>query len=290
MAAEFSIASKHGEAVRAGSATGRLAFSRLPRGESLVYSATPAIKYIASGHGRYEVDGTEHVVLEGQFLLLEAGVRVRAMFPQQDTTGLCLFMPAGDATPYVSLATSQERPEGAGVKRAIVLSASGSRLGNCLRSTARILAADTGRGPALAEKVLASASSLLQPTIIDIHSRLAGLEAKKGHTRRDLLRRLEMVRAWLHDNDDRAVPLDELARVGGMSQFHLLRCFAAAFGVPPAAFHRRLRLERALEKVKRGQLDRAGAAERYGFSDERSFRRACRKQFGLPGAEPAFQL
>ena len=41
MAAEFSIATKHAEAAGPGSPNGRLAFSRLPRGESLTVRSSP---------------------------------------------------------------------------------------------------------------------------------------------------------------------------------------------------------------------------------------------------------
>ncbi|HEU5351147.1 MAG TPA: methylated-DNA--[protein]-cysteine S-methyltransferase [Terracidiphilus sp.] len=61
------------------------------------------------------------------------------------------------------------------------------------------------------------------------------------------------VRAYLERNADRAVPLDELARVAGQSAFTVQRNFKAAMGVSPLQYQRSLRAGRL-----RGALRQAG--------------------------------
>ena len=52
-----------------------------------------------------------------------------------------------------------------------------------------------------------------------------------------------------------------LATVANLSQFHLARYFRLAFGRPPIAYHRALRLARAAEYLTHGEGTIAEAAE-----------------------------
>ncbi|MFP5330567.1 MAG: helix-turn-helix domain-containing protein [Alphaproteobacteria bacterium] len=108
------------------------------------------------------------------------------------------------------------------------------------------------------------------------------LGAVKPSTRRALLHRLERARSHLHAHLDRAIPLDELASVAGLSKFHLARYFRCVFDSPPAAYHRRLRLKRAAEFLAAGGGSVADAAELVGYSDGVALCHAFRKQFGEP--------
>lgn len=278
----FSLVEKHADVVSAGDGHPRLVLSRLSQGESPIYCATPSIKFVLEGEERFVIGKVEHIVLPGQFLVVEAGTELHARLPRRATTiGMCMYLPGDPDMPSV---TFSERPremfgsEG----RAVVLSSSGTVLGEHLQESALLLSREAGNAErAVPSLIMTRAAALLKPTLLDVHSQLGGLNARKGRTKRDLLRQLDLVRAWLHDNDHRTVPLTELARVGGISQFHLLRSFSAAYGAPPATFHRKLRLSKAYEQLRRGCLDPADAAEKFGFSDNRAFDRAFKNQFGI---------
>ncbi|MET1111187.1 MAG: AraC family transcriptional regulator [Allosphingosinicella sp.] len=253
------------------------------RGDSPIYCATPALKFVLDGEERYEVDGRIRVVRPGEFLLVEAGTRLRAILPRRDcTVGLCIYLRRDEWEPYVALAGNDDGARETTGGRAMVLSASGTGLGRYLQSTGRTLAADPSRGEAMAETICRAASFHLHSALADIHRGLAAIDAARGVTRRDLYTRLDRARAFLHDNPHRPVPLDELARVAGLSQFHLLRTYKAAFGAPPAAYHRRLRLEKAAVELIEGGRPPGLIGHRHGFGDMRSFRRAFVGQFGCP--------
>jgi transcriptional regulator GlxA family with amidase domain len=164
----------------------------------------------------------------------------------------------------------------------MVLSAAGTGLGQHLRSTARALAADISSGEALADTICTAASHHLHTALIDVRRGLAAIDAAGNVTRRDLYTRLDRARAFLHDNPHRQVPLDELAKAAGLSQFHLLRSYKAAFGAPPASYHRRLRLDLAAAELREGARPPGAIGQRYGFGDVRSFRRAFVGRFGRP--------
>jgi AraC-like DNA-binding protein len=251
------------------------------RGDSPIYCATPALKFVLQGEERYEVDGRIRVVRPGEFLLVEAGTRLRAILPRRDcTVGLCIYLRQDDWAPYVALVESGDRARTGG--RAMVLSASGTELGRHLQSTARTLAADPSKGEAMAETVCHDAARHLHSALVDVRRGLAAIDAASSVTRRDLYSRLDRARAFLHDHPHRQVSLDELAGVAGLSQFHLLRSYKAAFGTPPASYHRRLRLDKAAVELLEGARPPVSIGQLYGFSDLRSFRRAFVGQFGCP--------
>ncbi len=60
------------------------------------------------------------------------------------------------------------------------------------------------------------------------------------------------LRAYIERNADRAVALDELGRVAGMSPFTVQRRFKEAMGVSPLEYQRALRAGRLREALKRG--------------------------------------
>jgi transcriptional regulator GlxA family with amidase domain len=91
---------------------------------------------------------------------------------------------------------------------------------------------------------------------------------------------VNLARAYLHEVTDRAVDLQELARVAGVSRFQLLRNFRDSFGHTPAAYHRQLRLTLAKQAVDECRVDCVTAADRYGFAGGSSFSHAYRRQFG----------
>src|ERR1044071_1948836 len=88
---------------------GRVVLSALGRGDSPIYCATPSLKFVLEGEERYEVDGRIRVVRPGEFLLVEAGTRLRAILPRCDrTVGLCIYLRQDEWTPYVTLAESDD--------------------------------------------------------------------------------------------------------------------------------------------------------------------------------------
>ena len=81
-------------------------------------------------------------------------------------------------------------------------------------------------------------------------------------------------------------PLDvsRLARELAVTPRTLSRRFVACTGLPPARFHRRLRLETAAARLRATAEAIAIIAAEVGYDDERSFRRAFAQEFG---ASPA---
>lgn len=185
--------------------------------------------------------------------------------------GACVFLSS-------SVATSDEGPA---LEEPLVFAAQCSRLGMLLgREVARFRGSTTLNSSVRAAELLRLVGNEIEGLLEDTSRDLASLNSMKVGTRYEGLRRLNLVRAYLHAVTDRAVDLGELARVAGLSRFQLLRDFRSCFGVPPITYHRRLRLQLASDEISRGQLSCYQAAERYGFADSSSLSRAHRRMFG----------
>jgi AraC-like DNA-binding protein len=106
----------------------------------------------------------------------------------------------------------------------------------------------------IAETVSRLTSHHLPNALVDVRRGLAAIDASINLTRRDLYTRLDRACAFLHDNPHRHVPLDELARVASLSQFHPLRSYKGRVRSAAASYHRRLCLEpAAAERLKGGR-------------------------------------
>jgi AraC family transcriptional regulator len=77
------------------------------------------------------------------------------------------------------------------------------------------------------------------------------------------------------------ISLDDIARVSGVSRFHLVRAFAEAVGVPVMRYVRGRRLTEAARQLADGAPDILAVALDAGYGSHEAFTRAFRDQFGL---------
>lgn len=75
--------------------------------------------------------------------------------------------------------------------------------------------------------------------------------------------------------------LDEIAGVGGVSRFHMVRAFAAATGLPVMRYVRARRLSEAARALARGAPDILSLALDADYGSHEAFTRAFRDHFGV---------
>src|SRR6202795_3311513 len=75
--------------------------------------------------------------------------------------------------------------------------------------------------------------------------------------------------------------LDEIAGVGGVSRFHMVRAFAAATGFPVMRYVRARRLSEAARALANGAPDILSLALDADYGSHEAFTRAFRDHFGI---------
>jgi AraC-like DNA-binding protein len=241
----------------------------------MIAAGAPSLKIVVQGEERYEIDGRTIAIRPGQYLYLDAGSHCVGT-NREPTIGMCLILPPDVATGGAGGAVGHDPVLG----RAVVLSTSASAMGRRLRDYAERIARNPQLGARLAEEVTAGAAEAIAEPLAESRTAIESLKAAKAETRRELHRRLERARGYLHDRLDRSVSLGEMADIAGLSQFHLARFFKHAFGESPIAYHRGLRLQRAADFLAGGSGSLAEAAEHSGYSDAVALSHAFRKHYG----------
>lgn len=111
------------------------------------------------------------------------------------------------------------------------------------------------------------------------------LAALRPATRLELYRRLCRARELIDSCYAEPLELAALAAVACLSPHHLLRQFAAAFGVTPARYLARRRVERAAARLAVSDAPIAAIAAAVGFASPAAFSRAVHRERGLSPRE-----
>ncbi|MGW2281076.1 AraC family transcriptional regulator [Streptomyces sp. NPDC001770] len=99
-----------------------------------------------------------------------------------------------------------------------------------------------------------------------------------------MLERLNQAMEHIEFRLDRAIEVEELARIAATSEYHLRRMFSALAGMPLSEYIRRRRLTLAGAEVLAGRETLLVIAVRYGYGSGEAFARAFRAMHGVgPG-------
>ncbi len=135
--------------------------------------------------------------------------------------------------------------------------------------------------------LFASDNRLLRETLV--YNTLLKLIQRHASVRPDIKEpgtaraRMELVRQFLDDQPETDISLEDLARLGGVSVFHLIRQFQSCFGLPPHAYQIQARIRLAKQLIRAGE-PLAGAAVQAGFHDQSHLSRHFKKTLGVtPG-------
>lgn len=96
--------------------------------------------------------------------------------------------------------------------------------------------------------------------------------------------RLRRIDEYIDAHLAQPVRIGDLARVAGISEGHLHRCFREALGMTPLAYLQRRRVERAMQLLSRPQWSVQEVAWQVGFQSVAHFGRVFRRLVGVPPA------
>jgi AraC-like DNA-binding protein len=86
--------------------------------------------------------------------------------------------------------------------------------------------------------------------------------------------------SFMEDNLDRAIPIEEIARLVKLSRSRLCYLFKAEVGLPPTQYLKKVRMEKALELLRTSFLDIKEVAAKVGYNDSTHFMREFKKAYG----------
>jgi len=179
------------------------------------------------------------------------------------------------------------RPVGEPGQGAVTLLLGGSDLEGRGLPAQAALATD----PELGEQLAGLVARLLPPVASVDHatatrSVLQQLLACSSPLAADRARRtspLDRVRTYLKANVNEPVPGEDVARMSGLSVWQVVRAFHYDFGLPPHAYHLRVRLAAACELLTRG-VAIARVANECGFADQSHLNRWFKSVYGVTPA------
>jgi AraC-like DNA-binding protein len=236
-----------------------------------------SMKWMPAGEARYSVGGHEHRLAGERVLILEPDQPYEVEFlGRGHSESFCLFFSRAlrcEAQPLSQAADIVFRPP--------------PGFGNRLHRL-RASLSDLEQEPDLLEgavlSVLAEATDLAAE-----HRQIAQLiPGRRPETCRRLLGQLQHCREMIEDHRGRPPSLSTLAAAAGFSKFHCLRLFKAAYGVGPAAYAERCRLNRASALLQQTTLPIDRIADEAGYDSQSAFAKAFRRRFGL--APRAFRI
>lgn len=85
----------------------------------------------------------------------------------------------------------------------------------------------------------------------------------------------------IEDHPGQPPSLDELARASGLSRFHFLRLFKAAFETTPMAYVERRRVELGKHLLQQTPLSIGQIADRLGYQSQSAFAKLFRRHVGV---------
>jgi AraC-like DNA-binding protein len=245
-----------------------------------------SIKWAPRGRLLYRVQGATHALAGEQMVMLNQDQPYELeMLERSGTETLCVFVSddlvaqAHQDLDRPDLAGEPEPPEGRLIPEFPDLVFRPSPWVRAeLERLRGSFGGDDPSGLVVEERLMALVAALVGAA--REHRRLASrIPAVKASTRRRLAGQLQRARELIEDAD--AEPsLDQLARASGISKFHLVRLFKAAFGAAPSAFAARRRMDRARGLLAATSMSVAQIGAALGYESAGAFIRAFRRHFG----------
>jgi len=111
------------------------------------------------------------------------------------------------------------------------------------------------------------------------------MEIYRASLRRPSDPRIKRAIRFMNQNLDTQLPIDELARLCGLSRPHFFYLFKECTALSPALYLNTLRMESAFGRLGAGKTSINTLAESLGFAEANHFTRFFRQNLGIPPSE-----
>lgn len=106
---------------------------------------------------------------------------------------------------------------------------------------------------------------------------LQELNSVKSTTKKELYKRIQTGRQFIHDNISHDIFLKEMAKAACLSEYYFHRSFRHFFNLTPHEYHHTLRMQLAHQLINQGKHSKKEIALRCGFEDAKYFSKTYKK-------------
>lgn len=275
--------------------SGSLTFSNVKQWQNKAVFRDISIKYVLKGREfYYDSTGMQHIVDEGQFLMghFEQNSGESMVNSPSFVEGICLYIKHETINEVYSALCNQEKFEGDNFRRSCLIrpeffndtfSAKHSPLNDPLKKFAVWFYNRESLLPEnLFNEFLIEAAEKIVLLQYGIHESMTRLDFLKDKTRREIIRRLLVAKAYIDENYLANPSLDQLSSFCGLSKYHFLRCFQQAYRQSPFEYVQSKRLEYAKRVLQNKHSVIKDIASQCSFSDLAAFSKAFKRKFGVP--------
>jgi AraC family transcriptional regulator len=135
------------------------------------------------------------------------------------------------------------------------------------------------------EEFLASVMEELLRVNAVVEEQMKTIPSFKRSTRVELYRRLSMAVDYMYFNYSTDISLETLSEHAMLSRYHFLRLFKVLFKITPYNFLNSIRMERAIDLLRKTDLSVAEIARAVGFEEASSFSRTFKNRVGFYPAQ-----
>lgn len=249
-----------------------------------------SVKYVSEGCEHYTVNGNKYSVSQGQYLLAnhlsEGSVEINSQTPVK---GICIDV-SHDLLSEVT--ASYRRPDSFQPDIALdnffkgndflenKYAAAETILGKYLKKVGATFSADPFSTREFTNEFYFNIAECIVADHIPVYKQLQNIPSVKSVTRKELLRRLNLGKAYIDANYLNSIDVNDAAVYCCLSEYHFYRLFRKVFGISPYQYVIRKRLDYAKNKLLIDRVAISDVALLAGFSDVSAFSKSFRKQYG----------
>lgn len=255
-------------------------------------SGVVTVKFVGQGKVDFELNRHAFTISPQQYFLVEKGSENTAFIDtHQPTEGLCLFIDSRvSADVLFTLSREEDRiledPEACWSVSLDVVEglypAAADPFGQSLAQLAKKAAYYNGKLNSFTEEAFYALTEQLVRQQQHLLRMILRVPAKRLPVQKEIFRRLETARAYMHDNQTESPGIEMLAMVARMSPFHFMRSFKRVYGVTAYQYWIELRLQLAFSLLLQKKLNVTEIARHAGYADLFAFSKAFKKKFGVP--------
>lgn len=237
----------------------------------------PEFVFILSGNGRLRVDGEMYDTTEGDLFLLNPGQMNQSLVTDSEHVATQFFVGFTDVALPGLLPNCLRRPE-----EPVCIHTGGELKQKLFRLCSSMEAENAVCRPG---RYFMMKSYLMQMLLLVIRERVEPVEQKTGFSFESVNKKyvVEQIVSYFEEHYREKISLDRIAGNMYLSPFYISKIFKSETGDTPIRHLINIRLEKAYELLKKGEVSSIQeAAASVGYDDAYHFSKLFKKKYGIP--------